>query len=52
MARERPGFKAPAFSLVVGNLSGVNLVSFAGKRRILDIFPSVEIQPASHRRAS
>ncbi|MEX5669462.1 redoxin family protein, partial [Pseudomonas neuropathica] len=34
------GSKAPAFSLVAGNLSDVTLASFAGKRKVLHIFPS------------
>jgi thiol peroxidase len=36
------GQQAPAFSLVAGNLSDVNLASLAGKRKILNIFPSVD----------
>ena len=36
------GSKAPAFSLVAGNLSDVTLASFAGKRKVLNIFPSVD----------
>ena len=36
------GSKAPAFSLVAGNLSDVTLSSFAGKRKVLNIFPSVD----------
>ena len=36
------GAKAPAFSLVAGNLSDVTLASFAGKRKVLNIFPSVD----------
>ena len=36
------GSKAPAFSLVAGNLSDVTLQDFAGKRKILNIFPSVD----------
>ena len=36
------GSKAPAFSLVAGDLSDVTLASFAGKRKVLNIFPSVD----------
>ena len=36
------GSKAPAFSLVAGNLSDVTLASLAGKRKVLNIFPSVD----------
>jgi len=36
------GAKAPAFSLVAGNLADVTLASFAGKRKVLNIFPSVD----------
>ncbi|MEB0205370.1 thiol peroxidase [Pseudomonas sp. CCC3.1] len=36
------GSKAPAFSLVAGNLSDTTLASFAGKRKVLNIFPSVD----------
>jgi len=36
------GSKAPAFSLVAGNLSDVTLADFAGKRKVLNIFPSVD----------
>jgi thiol peroxidase len=36
------GQQAPAFSLVAGNLSDVTLASLAGKRKILNIFPSVD----------
>ena len=36
------GAKAPAFSLVAGNLSDVSLADFAGKRKVLNIFPSVD----------
>jgi thiol peroxidase len=36
------GSKAPAFSLVAGNLSDVTLKDFAGKRKVLNIFPSVD----------
>ena len=31
-----------AFSLVAGNLSDVTLADFAGKRKVLNIFPSVD----------
>ncbi|WP_273820807.1 thiol peroxidase [Pseudomonas asplenii] len=36
------GSKAPAFSLVNAGLADVNLESFAGKRKVLNIFPSVD----------
>ncbi|WP_287814493.1 redoxin family protein, partial [Pseudomonas sp.] len=36
------GTKAPGFSLVSGGLADVALSSFAGKRKVLNIFPSVD----------
>jgi thiol peroxidase len=36
------GDTAPAFSLVAKDLSDVALVSFAGKHKILNIFPSID----------
>jgi len=36
------GAKAPAFSLVAKDLSDVTLATFAGKRKVLNIFPSVD----------
>jgi thiol peroxidase len=36
------GQNAPAFSLVAKDLADVSLASFAGKRKILNIFPSVD----------
>lgn len=36
------GDVAPAFSLVAKDLSDVSLASFAGKRKILNIFPSID----------
>ncbi|WP_348945819.1 thiol peroxidase [Chitinibacter sp. FCG-7] len=36
------GSTAPAFSLVAKDLSNVTLASLAGKRKILNIFPSVD----------
>ena len=36
------GSAAPAFSLVAGDLSDVGLSRFAGKRKVLNIFPSVD----------
>ena len=36
------GDQAPAFSLVGKDLSDVTLVSLAGKRKILNIFPSID----------
>jgi thioredoxin-dependent peroxiredoxin len=36
------GSKAPAFNLVAGDLSDIALSSYAGKRKVLNIFPSVD----------
>lgn len=36
------GQTAPAFSLVKGDLSDVTLANFAGQRKVLNIFPSVD----------
>lgn len=36
------GSKAPAFRLVAGDLSDATLETFAGKRKVLNIFPSVD----------
>ncbi|HEX6734605.1 MAG TPA: thiol peroxidase [Azonexus sp.] len=36
------GAQAPAFTLVAKDLSDVPLSSFAGKRKILNIFPSID----------
>ncbi|MEN8642590.1 thiol peroxidase [Pseudomonas sichuanensis] len=36
------GAQAPAFSLVAGNLADTSLKDFAGKRKVLNIFPSVD----------
>ena len=36
------GQQAPAFSLVGKDLADVSLASFAGKRKILNIFPSID----------
>ncbi|WP_115719899.1 thiol peroxidase [Gallaecimonas mangrovi] len=36
------GGSAPAFKLVAGDLSDKGLADFAGKRKILNIFPSVD----------
>ncbi len=36
------GSAAPAFALVAGDLSDATLESFAGKRKVLNIFPSVD----------
>ncbi|BCD88252.1 putative thiol peroxidase [Pseudomonas solani] len=36
------GAQAPAFSLVGGNLADVTLASLSGKRKVLNIFPSVD----------
>ncbi|MCG2576359.1 thiol peroxidase [Dechloromonas sp. XY25] len=38
----KKGDTAPAFSLVAKDLSDVTLASFAGKRKILNIFPSID----------
>lgn len=38
----RPGQVAPAFSLVAKDLSTASLETYAGKRKILNIFPSVD----------
>jgi thiol peroxidase len=37
-----PASAAPAFSLVGGDLSDVTLSSHAGKRKVLNIFPSID----------
>ncbi|MEW9571439.1 thiol peroxidase [Rhodanobacter sp. Si-c] len=37
-----PGSQAPAFSLVGGDLSEATLANHAGKRKVLNIFPSVD----------
>ena len=36
------GSQAPAFTLVAGDLSDKSLADFAGKRKVLNIFPSVD----------
>ncbi len=36
------GAQAPAFSLVGGDLADVTLENFSGKRKVLNIFPSVD----------
>jgi thiol peroxidase len=36
------GSAAPAFTLTAGDLSDVGLAAFAGKKKILNIFPSVD----------
>ena len=38
----KSGASAPAFSLVGKDLADVTLASFAGKRKILNIFPSID----------
>lgn len=38
----QPGSQAPAFTLVAGDLSDKSLTDFAGKRKVLNIFPSVD----------
>lgn len=37
-----PGATAPAFTLVGAGLADVSLADFAGKRKVLNIFPSVD----------
>jgi len=39
-----PGDQAPDFTLVAGDLSDVSLGSFAGKRKLLNIVPSLDTQ--------
>lgn len=36
------GSSAPPFTLVAGNLADTTLASFAGKRKVLNIFPSID----------
>jgi thiol peroxidase len=36
------GDRAPAFKLIAGDLSEKSLADFAGKRKVLNIFPSVD----------
>jgi thiol peroxidase len=36
------GDKAPAFKLIAGDLSEKTLADFAGKRKVLNIFPSID----------
>lgn len=36
------GSQAPAFALVAGDLSDKTLADFAGKRKVLNIFPSID----------
>lgn len=38
----QPGQQAPAFSLVSKSLADVTLADFAGKRKLLNIFPSID----------
>ncbi|TXH86247.1 MAG: thiol peroxidase [Pseudomonas sp.] len=38
----QPGQQAPAFTLVAKDLSDVTLASLAGKRKVLNIFPSID----------
>ncbi|CAD5110539.1 thiol peroxidase [Zestomonas carbonaria] len=38
----QPGQQAPAFSLVGKDLADVTLASLAGKRKVLNIFPSID----------
>jgi thiol peroxidase len=38
----QPGHQAPAFTLVGTDLADVTLDSFVGKRKVLNIFPSVD----------
>lgn len=41
-ALPQPGTTAPGFKLVAKDLSDVTLENFAGKRKVLNIFPSVD----------
>jgi thiol peroxidase len=41
-ALPQAGSQAPAFRLVAGDLSDKTLADFAGKRKVLNIFPSVD----------
>ncbi|MFB8182851.1 thiol peroxidase [Streptomyces sp. NPDC055966] len=43
----QPGDKAPAFELVDANLTDTKLSDFAGQRKILNIFPSVDTPTCS-----
>jgi thiol peroxidase len=38
----KAGAQAPAFTLVAGNLADVALTELAGKRKVLNIFPSID----------
>lgn len=38
----KPGDQAPAFKLIAGDLSEKTLADFSGKRKVLNIFPSVD----------
>ncbi len=38
----RPGTRAPAFSLVSQDLDDIALEDFAGQRKVLNIFPSID----------
>ncbi|MCC7463905.1 MAG: thiol peroxidase [Gammaproteobacteria bacterium] len=38
----RVGSKAPAFKLIAGDLSEKSLADFPGKRKVLNIFPSID----------
>ncbi|MBU3056196.1 thiol peroxidase [Pseudomonas indica] len=38
----QPGQQAPAFTLVGAGLADVSLASLAGKRKVLNIFPSID----------
>lgn len=38
----QPGTTAPAFKLVAKDLSDVSLDNYAGKRKVLNIFPSID----------
>ena len=37
-----PGSKAPDFTLTAGDLAEVNLSTFAGKRKVFNIYPSID----------
>ncbi|STQ11581.1 thiol peroxidase [Enterobacter cloacae] len=42
------GSKAQAFTLVAKDLSDVTLSQFAGKRKVLNIFPSIDTASVPH----
>lgn len=38
----QPGSKAPGFTLTAGDMSEVTLATYAGKRKVLNIYPSID----------